>query len=60
MGVYFGKLRIGVELPPYETLRKTNHYEIRKYAPCVAAEVFVEQGERACICEMTSLREMKG
>merc|ERR1711959_820957 len=42
MGVYFGTLRIGVETPPYQVVRKCGGYEIRKYQPSVAAEVFVD------------------
>ncbi|XP_058729165.1 heme-binding-like protein At3g10130, chloroplastic [Vicia villosa] len=37
MGMVFGK--IGVETPKYEVIKTTPDYEIRKYAPSVAAEV---------------------
>ncbi|CAI8600959.1 unnamed protein product [Vicia faba] len=37
MGMVFGK--IGVETPKYEVIKTTQDYEIRKYAPSVAAEV---------------------
>ncbi|CAL5210914.1 unnamed protein product [Lathyrus oleraceus] len=37
MGMVFGK--IGVETPRYEVIKTTQDYEIRKYAPSVAAEV---------------------
>lgn len=33
----FGK--IGVETPKFEVIKSTQDYEIRKYAPCVVAEV---------------------
>ena len=45
MGVYFGKLRVGVEVPKYDVIQKCSKgYEIRKYAACVAAEVHVQEG----------------
>ncbi|CAJ1949122.1 unnamed protein product [Sphenostylis stenocarpa] len=37
MGLIFGK--ISVETPKYEMIKSTNEYEIRKYPPCVVAEV---------------------
>ncbi|KAJ4704533.1 Heme-binding-like protein [Melia azedarach] len=37
MGMVFGK--ISVETPKYEVIQSTPHYEIRKYAPSVIAEV---------------------
>ncbi|XP_014515896.1 heme-binding-like protein At3g10130, chloroplastic [Vigna radiata var. radiata] len=37
MGLVFGK--ISVETPKYEVIKSTSEYEIRKYAPCVVAEV---------------------
>ncbi|CAK8574932.1 unnamed protein product [Lathyrus sativus] len=37
MGMVFGK--IGVETPKYEVIKTTQDYEVRKYAPSVAAEV---------------------
>lgn len=37
MGMVFGK--IGVETPKFEVIKSTQDYEIRKYAPCVVAEV---------------------
>ena len=43
MGVFFGKLRIGVEVPKYDVLSKSPRgYEVRKYHEAVAAEVLVE------------------
>ncbi len=47
MGVYFGKLRVGVELPRYDVVQKCSlGYEIRKYHAAVAAEVHVEEGNQ--------------
>ena len=47
MGVYFGKLRVGVELPKYEVISKSARgYEVRRYHECVAAEVVVERGSQ--------------
>ena len=47
MGVYFGKLRVGAELPKYEVISKSARgYEVRKYHECVAAEVVVERGSQ--------------
>ena len=47
MGVYFGKLRVGVELPRYDVVTKSPRgYEIRKYHAAVAAEVHVENGNQ--------------
>lgn len=37
MGMIFGK--ISVETPKYEVLKTTPDYEIRKYPPCVVAQV---------------------
>lgn len=37
MGMVFGK--IGVETPKFEVIKSTEDYEIRKYSPCVVAEV---------------------
>lgn len=37
MGMIFGK--ISVETPKYEVLKTTPDYEIRKYSPCVIAQV---------------------
>eukprot|EP00166_Cyanidium_caldarium_P000512 ctg_12.g14 len=48
MGIVLG--RVTVETAQYEVLRQTKDYEIRKYAPCVVAEVqaseLYEAGER--------------
>jgi hypothetical protein len=47
MGVYFGKLRVGVELPKYDVVQKCSKgYEIRKYFSCVAAEICVDEGNQ--------------
>ncbi|UPR00105.1 SOUL heme-binding protein [Chloropicon primus] len=46
MGVYFGKLRVGVELPRYDVVSKSSCYEVRRYHACVAAEVRVETGSQ--------------
>ncbi|XP_004506644.1 heme-binding-like protein At3g10130, chloroplastic [Cicer arietinum] len=43
MGMVFGK--IGVETPKYEVIKTTQDYEIRKYAPSVAAEVTYDPSE---------------
>ena len=47
MGVYFGKLRVGVEIPKYDVIQKSARgYEIRRYHACVAAEIHVEDGNQ--------------
>jgi len=45
MGVYFGKLRLGVEVPKHDVwVKSPKGYEVRKYPACVAAEVHVQEG----------------
>ena len=39
MGLYLGKVRIGVELPPVVSTSARKGYELRTYAPAVAAQV---------------------
>ena len=44
MGVYMGKLRVGIEVPAYQVIAKQSNVEVRHYESCLTASVMVEDG----------------